>query len=400
MAKARKKPSARKLERRNSPDGQGRKRRLRGGREKNPAGDNTRQQKPETVAGYGTVIQSQASRLGVIFAWVVVALVALAAVVAVVLASRPTEAQSPAVDPGADETSQQAGEYARGFVSTWLRADSDSEEDLAAYQSASANDSNLSLRGTEPVEFRDLSVASVEEKDNGIMTVYVSADLEAQEVVEDGSEAEAASDNEDAETRTTWNTAWYQVNIFPQGDDFSVLGYPAPVAPPEAVEAPSLGYSDAAPTPIVSAVEDFFAAYLLEEGDVGRMIHPDSGIEPIANSPYGHVSVAGVSINEEIDDEMPDDGTQVKARAEIQIGEAEATRPATYSLTLQARGGRWEILTIDPTPELYVSDEGEMSTPTQNPGQQAPGNETDNGEQSPETETTDDATEEPDNSNE
>lgn len=393
MAKPRKKPSARKRAQQNAPEG---KRGIFSRKAETAADKKSPEQKPELVAGHGTVIQSQASRLGVIAAWTVVSLLILGVVVALFMAARPTQAQAPAVDTGADATTQRAGEYARGFVATWLRADSDSEEELAAYQSAS--DVELSLTGTEAVGFRDLAVASVEEQNNGIITVYVSADLEAEELVDD--EAESETDGEGAETQTTWNTAWYQVNIFPQEDDFSILGYPAPVAAPESVDAPSLGYNEEAPEPVVTAVEDFFGAYLLDDGDVGRMIHPDSDIEPITTIPYEQVSVSTVSLNEQIDDEIPEEGTQVKARTEIEVGGADATRPATYSLTLQSRGGRWEILSVDSSPELYVSDDGEASTPTQTPDDQTPAVPDQTGEadqqtgQPPETETTDEETEE------
>ena len=164
MAKARKKPSARKRAQHNAPEG---KRGVFSGKAETAADKKSPEQKPELVAGHGTVIQSQASRLGVVAAWTVVSLLILGVVVALFMAARPTQAQSPSIDPGADATTQQAGEYARGFVATWLRADSDSEEDLAAYQSAS--DVELSLTGTEAVGFRDLAVASVEEQENGII---------------------------------------------------------------------------------------------------------------------------------------------------------------------------------------------------------------------------------------
>lgn len=364
MAKAKKKPSARKRAQHQKQQGtEESPRRGLFGRSKK---DTTRgkahgAEAPQSVAGEGTVIQSTASKAGKALAWTAMVVVALLAVTGLALGARPAATPPPQTDGGAAPTTQQAGAYASQYVATWLRADEDSEEELAAYQAGSEVD--LSLRGAAPTEFRDLSVASVEEQDSGIITVYISASLEVEEVIEDDEDAD-----EDSEVRTVWEPMWYQVNVFPQGDDFSVLGYPAPVDAPESAEAPSLGYRDEAPEPLIETVEDFFPAYVTGEGDVGWMTHPDSDIESLTGHPYDYVEVTAVTLTGEVEEEVPEDGTTAQARVHVKIGQEDATRPATYAMTLETRGGRWEILSLDPEPELYVDNDGETASPDEEDG--------------------------------
>lgn len=326
--------------------------------------------KEDTVAGNGQVLQSKAALLGKVAAWAFVAFVGFGAVAAVVNLFNPSATAEQVVEAGESPESQQAADYARGFVGAWLRATSEDDQEVSQYMPVSRGD----ITEEEPAEFRNVAVASVETDDNGVSTAIISAELhtevedddsetitgtddlssqDAEEATEDEDDDAAEEDSSDEETETAWVTTWYQVNVYYDGETFAPMGWPAPIPAPETGTEPAMTYRYDGSDEIEAAIEDFVEAYVLDTSDVTRLTHPESDIQSLGPNPYTVVTVDDVTTDEDHRDNMPNEGTTTRALVNLSLGTTEdAARHATYALTLETRGGRWEVRTLDPAPAL------------------------------------------------
>jgi len=303
---------------------------------------NTPDRHQETVSGNGQVVQHKSALLGTVLAWAVVAFVILGAIAGFANLFTPTSTAEKVVQVSQTPEEQQAAEYARGFVGAWLRATKDDDSEVARYMQIERSD----ITAEEATEYRDLAVASSHTADNGVTTVIISA--EVPHTVEN----ESLEDDEE-EPQEVWQPAWYQVNIHHQDGRFVPLGWPAPVPAPETGGAPRLSYAHAASDEITETVADFFEAYALGEGDVTRLTHPESTIQPLEPAQYSHVEVLEVTTDEDHHDSVPEDETTTRAYVQLSLGNSpDAARAATYALTLEARGGRWEVRNLDPAPQV------------------------------------------------
>ena len=303
-------------------------------KKKGPRPDETHQE--ETVAGNGQVIQHKGAVLGKVLAWTFVAFVGVGATAGLMNLFAPTSTAEKVVQVGQTPQEQQAAEYARGFVGAWLRATKEDDSEIARYMQLERGD----ITTAEATEYRELAVASSQTAENGV----------AAEVLHT-IEAEASDDEE--EPQEIWQPAWYQVNVYQQDGNFVPLGWPAPVPAPETGGAPRLSYSYDVPDEITETVTDFFDAYALGEGEVTRLTHPDSTIQPLEPPQYAYAEVVDVTTDEDHRDSIPSDETTTRAYVQLLLGEdPEAARAATYALTLETRGGRWEVRTLDPAPIL------------------------------------------------
>lgn len=302
-------------------------------------------EKEETVAGNGQVLQHRGAQLGKVGAWALAVFVVLAAVITFSNFFNPPRPVAQPVEDNDTAQEQQAGEYARGYVSAWLRATEDEHAELEQYVTVGRGE----ITETEPAEFTDTGVASMTTNDEGMSTVVVSAKVKAAvKPPEDGGEAPA----EGEKSPETWVPAWYQVNVYQDKDAFTPVGWPAPVSPPETIDAPPAEYQYQASSEVETTVNDFFRAYILNDGDVTRMTHPDSTIRQLGATPYSVVTINKTTTEEE-HKEMPDEGTTVHALVNLSLGTGDkTTRAATYALTLETRGGRWEVKAIDPAPAV------------------------------------------------
>lgn len=321
----------------------------------------SRKPKDQTVAGQGTVMQSHASTLGRAVAYIALMLAIVggaSGLIALTRGNGPAQAVSPVEQTTA--VSQQAGDYARGFVGAWLRASAKDYQQLTQYVSVENGD----ISDREPQRFRGLSVASVETK-GSLSTVIVSTEIPAPV---DQDKAKKASKKKDKDEPEVWETAWFQVNVHHQDGYFSAVGYPAPVPAPQAVKAPELAYGERPSESIKETVATFFDAYLVGDGDVERIVHPDSDLSGVQTTPYTSVQVREVTtVENRREDGVPADGTQAKVQAQLKLVSKTGARPATYALTLEARGGRWEVLTVDPAPQLPSASSAPAQSPTQQP---------------------------------
>lgn len=345
-----------------------------------------KKQKEETVAGNGQILQAKGALLGKVVAWSAAIFVVAVSTLTVINLLNPPATAEQVVENTDDPTSQQAGEYARGYVGSWLRATSEDDTEISRYMPVGRED----ITEEEPTTFRDLAVASVDTGDNGITTVIIAAEIEtviedpedtstqdededAEESEEESSEEEEANqqDEDEEDPMTEWVPTWYQVNIFHAEGTFTPLGWPAPVPSPQTGDAPRMEYQYAGSEELESTITAFFEAYALEEGDVTRLTHPGSTIEPLGDSHYTAVNITEVTTDEDHRDEVPEDGTTVQAYIHLTLGTTEDTaRAATYALTLETRGGRWEVRNLEPAPALHPEtmtiepDSPDEDTPT------------------------------------
>lgn len=316
----------------------------------------------DTVAGNGTIILSKSRLLGIVAAWVVLAFVIAGAFLGFRQAIVPPVQAAPVVDAGLSAADQQAGDYARSFVGAWLRATREKDAGLSEYRTIGQGE----ITQKQPVEFRELAVASTESDDTGVSTVIVSADLLVKKDTMSG---------EKKTTTDSWEPSWFQVNVFQSKDGkFSILQWPTPVAPPAAGDDLRTGYRYEGSTDLETTAEAFFQAYVLGQGDVSRLVNPETKIEPLGSNPYKVAVVKQIMTEEDHRDAIPKDGTSTRAMVTVAIGESELeSRTANYALTLETRGGRWEVTAIDSSPLLVTNDSTATDSPveSESPSQSA-----------------------------
>lgn len=315
---------------------------------------NTAQAEDETVAGTGTVVLSKAVLLGRILAWTLVVFVITGSGIGFAqLLNPPAQAQQ-INEPTDDSAAQQAGDYARGFVGAWLRATRDDAAVLSRYKTISRGE----ITAKEATEFRDLSVASVELEGKDTSTVIISAEV----LTAPDSEGQVI---EGESPKSVWAPSWFQVNIQHDNDQFMALGWPAPIPTPQTASAPQLTYGYAGSEDVKETLEAFFQAYALGEGDVRRMTHPEATIQPLGPNPYTTVKISNITTDMDFEEALPPDGTTTRVLVELFLGTSEdAARAATYALTLETRGGRWEVRALDAAPVLNSTKT--KSTPPEN----------------------------------
>lgn len=297
----------------------------------------------ETVAGNNTVLLSKAALLGRVAAWTLVAVVIAGSVFGFLAYTKPPAEASPVAEKGLDSSEQQAGDYAKNFVASWLRATKTDSAGLETFRNIGQGE----VTQKQPTEFRDLSTASIETGANGISTVIISAALRVP------GEPSADASQKPADK---WETTWFQVNVAQGNGQFSVLQWPTPVAAPTAGQQVQTGYKYEGSAEINSTVDSFLQAYILNDGDVSRLVSPETKINPLGANPFKTVTVTKVMTDSDFRDEVPKDGTTARALATGALGEsATENRVVNYALSLETRGGRWEVTAIDPAPLLAAS---------------------------------------------
>lgn len=298
----------------------------------------------DTVSGNGTIVLSKSKPLGIAVAWLVLVFVLIGAFLGIKGAVSPPVQAAPIVETGLTVGAQQAGDYARSFVGSWLRATREDASGLGEYRTIGQGE----ITQKQPVEFRELSVASIDTNDSGISAVVISADLLVKKETMSGDKKTTAE---------TWEPSWFQVNVFQSEDGkFSILQWPTPIAPPAAGEDLRTGYRYEGSKEVETTAEAFFQAYILGQGDVSRLVNPETEIQPLGPNPYKVALVQKILTDEDHRDEVPKDGTVSRALITVAIGESELeSRTANYALTLETRGGRWEVTAIDSSPLLVTN---------------------------------------------
>lgn len=302
-------------------------------------------------SGFGRAnlyVQAKARPTGVFAAWTCVGLLAIGATLgaASFLAPKP---QPVVQQTGVSPKQQRAGAEATGFVSAWLSATSTNSDALNRY----LGNKPASIASRNPVEARNLSAASIETASNGSLVVTVSGEVKTNPAATAaGKETPAATASAVPSASAGWVQRWWTVALSEQAGGFAVLGLPSPVAGPGQGSAPSLAYQYAASPELTKAITDFLAAYAAGIGDVSRYVSPGSGIGAITPAPYTEVRVRSVNTVDEVAGGAPKDRTEARALVVVDLVVGDVQQQSQYALKLTARGGQWEVSTVDPAPVL------------------------------------------------
>lgn len=304
---------------------------------------------PQSVQGSSWTNGRAKSTAAVTFLMVGAILCGPAALVVAMNATPPARA---VVADAPDELSvdeQAAGSYALSFVGAWLRATRDDPGVLGEYTSVSA----LRLAAV-PWEYRDAAVASIERAQEGVVTVTISAAV--QQVAYDSDGSEVAS----------WPLRFFRVGIATTGETFSPLTLPAPVNGATRATDLLLAYpvNGSTTDSLAGTVGDFLNAYLAGIGELDRFVSPGADIAPVEPALFAQTTLTSLSLDTQPSD-APDEGDTVRALATAElIGTDGRALTGTYSFTLTARAGRWEIESIDQSPAIDTSN---TATPTPTP---------------------------------
>lgn len=287
-----------------------------------------------SVAGQNTAAQARLTKLGPILALLFMLFLTVGAGLAYAGAARPQAApviQQADVDTSGSRPSEA---FAANLVGAWLSATADDTRTLEAYMPEAAE----SVDAQDPVEYRDLTVVSSENTEQGAISVIVSATVKDTEQVED-------------EEIEIWRPQYFQVAIGESDGLLAGLSLPAPVQQPGPAPMPQLGYpTEVEDEEITDTVQGFLSAYATGEGDVTRFTSPDSELTAISNPPFDSVNVGAVFSSGANPAQSPDTGQQTSVLVNATVQTSAGERAAQYALTLTSRDGRWEVHGIDPAP--------------------------------------------------
>lgn len=225
--------------------------------------------------------------------------------------------------------------FAGDFVVAWLTTARGQEKRLASYMAAGRTGLELPEK---PWLVWSTDVAGITGK-AGEWSVTVAATV-----------AESA--------KTPAMRMYFQVPVLYADRAMIATSLPAPVAAPQQAPARAIDYRNhlGSTDPVALATSEFLKA-LLVTGDVSRVISPSSKIRAVSPAPFTSVELVDAAITEDpeaINQAAPADGTEVTVFATAVGTPAAKSGQLTlqYALTLVARGSRWEISVIDPSPLL------------------------------------------------
>lgn len=311
------------------------------------------QKSPEAKGSSWTHGRQMSGRLlsGLLFAAIACGPIALFAAAArpAAIASAPAQTQ----EAGLSVQQQSAGGYALGYVGSWLGASKEAPGDLGDYIDLAT----LRQLSEQPWEYRNLAVVSITPVDEtSFINVVVAGNVKELTV----------SDSSDTSS-TTWPRRYFQVAVSAEGDALRVVGLPAPVAAPVEGKTTSLAYAQtiSSSDPAAETVSAFLGAYLAGSGELARFSSPGTDFTALSPAPYVNVSVFDLRADV-APAKTPGDGDVVKVLAAVSLlSPLEQQLTSTYSLTLTARAGRWEVSAIDLAPQ--ATSEKKSATPAPSP---------------------------------
>lgn len=234
--------------------------------------------------------------------------------------------------------------FAEDYVATWLTT---AEGDEAALEPFIESGSDITLP-SQPWTVADAATADVASEGDDVWSVTVAISVQERE-------------------RGAPIRRYFQTAVLNADGALRAQTFPAQVAaPPAAVPAQmNYRYSLALDHPLAESSSSFLSALLTGTGDAARYTTPGTTIEPIDPAPYTAITVSSIQADTDLgsNEVAPENGAQVQVLATI-TARAGRTRALTlqYALTLKARDGRWEVESLDSTPELVGPPEGEAST--------------------------------------
>lgn len=240
------------------------------------------------------------------------------------------------VSPDADV----AGLFAAEVVTTWLTASRSDSEKVAAVLPGL----QVGTLPDAPFKVRDVVVGPVTSVDAGLFSVTVGVTV--------------------TDVTKTSVRRHYQVAVRVDDQGLAVLGLPAFVALPGVVPAGSLTYEtrlDARGDAAATAAGQFLTALLSGQGEVSRYVSPGVQIVPIRPAPFGQVRIDEVLASDAVP-AVVTDGARLQVQVSVTgVVNARQQIRSSYWLTLTARGGRWEIASIDPQPAAATPTDSRRS---------------------------------------
>lgn len=324
---------------------------------------------------------------------------------------------------GADQSGYVAAvsEFAERAVVAWLETPTGTDEDTVTQYFGEVEQ----VRPRYPWLTDNVSVAHVEQLDNGLWSVVVGADVTlgqapagatsppadpaataSPNATETPSGEDDDSDDEElskAELEELYSPRrmYFQLPIYLAADGAMLAqSLPAPVAEPGRSEFQELEYGNNIGNthPIFINVSEFLTA-MLTSGNTDKLrpyTTPGTEIAAIEPAPFTEIRIDGLraSINPGADDTTPTDAQTIEVLATVRVtaanGEALTTQ---YALMLTARQQRWEVTTVHDSPLLEAPIEGATGTgidgsgPGGNSGTGNNGGSSGTGEQGDETST-------------
>lgn len=284
----------------------------------------------------------------------VVAMVAGPAALAMQLTQKPptVAAQGSGFDTRMMNRRDAANDVATQFVSTWLSAGKGQEGQLSAFRpGVDTNDVTLPQK---PSSVTQTSVIRSEPVGPGVWSVTVSADVLAP----------------GAKTSTH---RYFRVPVSVSGSDSvaaQALALPAEVpGPSHRAGNTALSYpSTVAPSdPAATMTSQFLTAMLTGQNNIGLYEAPGTSIPAVENPVWKSVRVVELKAADgSALSQVKTDGTKLHVQASVALSPAapkngssdSSLEPsAQYQLTLTARAGRWEISSLDTSPQLSVPTE-------------------------------------------
>lgn len=289
-----------------------------------------------TVAGEASVLQETVGKSGKLVVYLLVALLAVGTLCGVLAYMRPAPAPVKAQAVGVKSENQAAGAYASEALAAWLSATSNDHAAMDTYFADGGG-----MVGQSTPEYKDLTVASVEDAGNGITTVKLSASIKT------------TSKDTGKDEKVTWTPYWYQLAVKTDGQKMRALALPTPIAAPETGNQVSLAYPKrVTDEELTKTAQDFLNAYAAGQGDVTRYTTPDSTITPITPAFYTEAKLKDLSSKEDLKDGDPGNGDTAEVLLRADMTRDGNSKGAQYVLNLKSRDGRWEVDTIDSAPAL------------------------------------------------
>lgn len=172
-----------------------------------------------------------------------------------------------------------------------------------------------------------------------------------------GAEVQVREDEEDP-----WQAAgtqFFTVTMVPA--DGGCQGWRPAALPAQAAAPPLTGTSvvgspyevtlPTSGTALGTTLDAFFAGLLAGAADLERYVAPGVVIAPVVPPPYTEVSVAELRARNDPTERgtiVPSDGTVLQLLASVDTNAEADDLPLVYPLTVAVRGGRWEVVAIDP----------------------------------------------------
>jgi len=247
-------------------------------------------------------------------------------------AGPPASPSTPAADPGAAEPAAPPGGCAELVVSAWLAGDTD----------LLAGVPGLPRNRPEPGRRQATRTFTAGVTSGGTTWGYlIGADVQVLD--------------EEAQQWRPAGTQFFAVTMVPSAggcQGWSPAALPAQVPGPRLAGDPGdgpLAYPESLPTEgneLSQTLAAFFAGMLAGSGDLERYVAPGVVIAPLSPPPYQEVSVTELRARTEPAEPVPADGTVVQLLATVTTDREDL--PLVYPVTVGVRGGRWEVIAIDP----------------------------------------------------